>query len=113
MTIDIPPVVERFLRAEHDGDFAALAACFTPEGVVLDEGRTRVGRQAIIAWREEVAAGPAYTAEVGSHDRLGPDAFRLVQHLEGDFAGGVADLAFTFALTDDAIAALMILRHDG
>jgi uncharacterized protein (TIGR02246 family) len=111
MNNDTPPVIDRFLQAEQDGDFDAFAACFLPEGVVLDEGRTHIGRAAIAAWRQAAADGPAFTAEVTAKQRLGRDAYRVVQHVEGDFPGAIADLDFNFAIKDTHIAALMIFQQ--
>jgi len=113
MTTDLPTVIERFLKAEDDGDAEAVASCFRPEGVVLDEGRTRIGRQEIASWRREAAAAYRYTAAVTGEERLGRDAQKIVKHLEGDFPGGVADLDYYFALKDDQIAALMIFQQKG
>src|ERR1700742_1048481 len=101
MTNDTPAVIDRFLKAEQDADFDAFGDCFLPDGVVLDEGRTYIGRADIARWRQAAAGGPAFTAEVTAKNTLGPDAFRVVQHLEGDFPGGVADLDYNFALKDD------------
>jgi hypothetical protein len=113
MTADpeTPSIIDRLLQATEDEDFDAFAACFLPDGVVLDEGKTYVGRDEIVAWRQSVADGPAFTAEVTAKGPLGPsgDGYQVTEHLEGDFPGGVVDLDFVFALKGDRIAALMIL----
>jgi uncharacterized protein (TIGR02246 family) len=113
MTNATPPVIDRFVQAEQDADFDALASCFGPDGVVLDEGRTHLGRTDIAAWRRAAAEGPAFTAVVTGQERLGPGGYKVVQHLEGDFPGGVADLDYLFALKDGTIAALMIFQQKG
>jgi hypothetical protein len=111
MTSQTPTVVRRFLEAKEDGDFEAFAACFLPDGVVLDEGKTYVGRGEIAGWRQAVADGPDFTATVSAEETLGRDGYKVVQHLEGDFPGGVAELDFLFALKDEQIAALMIFQQ--
>ena len=108
-TTEIPAVINRYLQAEKESDWAALAACFAPSGVVLDEGRTHVGRDEITAWRAAVAAAVEFTSTVIETRALGEDGVRLIQRIEGSFPGGVAELSFLFALRDDRIAALMIL----
>lgn len=114
MPNDTPAVIDRFLAAEENDEFEAFASCFVPEGIVLDEGKTYIGRVAIADWRRRAATdGPAFTAEVTAKSALGPEAFRVVQHLEGDFPGGVADLDFNFALKGDQIAALMVFQREG
>ena len=111
MKTDAPDAIRRFLEAEHEGDPEALASCFRPDGIVLDEGRTHIGHDEIIGWRREAAAAYEYTATVTAEERLGPDAHRVVKHLEGDFPGGVANLEYLFALRDLQIAALMIVQQ--
>lgn len=108
-TTEIPAVITRYRQAEQDADWATLADCFLPEGVVLDEGRTHIGREEIAAWRAAVAAAVSFTTTVVEGTALGADGFKLVQRIEGSFPGGVADLHFLFALRDERIAALMIL----
>ena len=111
---ETPTIVNQLLKATEDGDFDAFAACFLPDGVVLDAGRTYVGRDEIVGWRKTVADGPDFTAEVSAKEPLGPgrDGYKVVEHLEGDFPGGVADLDFLFALKGDQIAALMIVQQE-
>jgi hypothetical protein len=113
MTSDTPTAIERFLKAEDEGDAQALASCFRPEGVVLDEGQTHIGYQEIVSWRRAAAATYHYTATLAGEVRLGRDAYKIVKHLEGDFPGGVADLDYFFALKEDQIAALMIFQQKG
>lgn len=112
-TTKTPAVIDRFLQATEAADWAAFAACFLPHGVVLDEGRTFVGRDEIRARRQATADAVTFTATVVARGASGRDGFKLVQHLEGDFPGGVVDLDFLFALRDDQIAALMVLPHAG
>jgi hypothetical protein len=111
---ETPTIVNQLRKATEDGDFEAFAACFLPDGVVLDAGRTYVGRDEIVGWRKTVADGPDFTAEVSAKGPLGPgrDGYKVVEHLEGDFPGGVADLDFLFALKGDQIAALMIVQQE-
>lgn len=111
MNTDAPKAIQRFLKAEDEGDADALASCFLPEGVVLDEGQTHIGRQEIVTWRQVAAATYTYTAVVTAEERLGRDAYKIVKHLKGDFPGGVADLDYLFALKGDQVAALMVFQQ--
>jgi hypothetical protein len=105
---DTPEVVARYLRAADDQDFAALAACFTDDGVALDEGRVHVGREAIRRWREEVAARWTFTTAVTGCAPAGQDRFNVDVHIAGDFPGGEADLTQTFTLRDGLIERVAI-----
>jgi ketosteroid isomerase-like protein len=105
---DTPEVVARYLRAADDQDFAALAACFTEDGVALDEGRTHVGRAAIRRWREDVAARWTFTTTVTGCAHTGPGRFNVDVHIAGDFPGGEADLTQAFTLRDGLIERVAI-----
>jgi hypothetical protein len=55
MSVHLPKPIERFLSSENALDPDVLAACFAPDGIVRDEGRTREGLEGIVAWRRETA----------------------------------------------------------
>jgi hypothetical protein len=81
---------------------------FTAEAAVTDEGRTVRGREAIGAWLNN--AGSEYTFSTTFTGATVPDAAHVdvVQRLEGDFPGGVADLHYRFTLDGDRICDLVI-----
>jgi len=112
MTDPLPPIISRYFTAAADGDTDALIACFTPEAVVADEGRSRHGHGEIRQWREEVATAYEYTLEVlgseASGDRGGLAWHDVLTHLEGNFPGGTVDLTYRFGLLDSHIAELRI-----
>jgi hypothetical protein len=103
-----PEVISRYLQAADAQDPSALAACFTDDGTVVDESHTYTGRDEIIGWREKTASQWIYTTTVTGSEPVGASRFRVTAHLEGDFPGGVADLAFDFTLQGDLISALSI-----
>jgi hypothetical protein len=108
MNVTAPPVIDRYLTAAAEREFAVLAECFAADGTVTDEGRTYRGRTEIIGWREALASAFTYTSTITESEPLGEDAYRIAAHLEGDFPGGVADLTYRFTLRDDLIADLTI-----
>jgi ketosteroid isomerase-like protein len=103
-----PEVVTRYLKAADDKDPEALAACFTPDGTVVDEDHTYTGRDEIIGWRESTSSKWTYTTAVTGSESVGDGEYRVFTHLEGDFPGGVADLAYAFTIRGNLIAALHI-----
>jgi hypothetical protein len=109
MTDQAPAVITRYLTAADDRDALALAACFTTDGSVLDESQTFIGHDAIAAWREGLASTYTYTSTVTGSEPQPDGSYRISAHLEGNFPGGVADLAYTFTLRDELIAALTIM----
>lgn len=103
-----PAVIERYLQASDARDAAAVVACFVDNGIVVDEGHTYAGRDEIIGWKEKTASQWTYTTTITGSEPIGASEFRVTAHLEGDFPGGVADLAFDFTLLGDLIATLKI-----
>jgi hypothetical protein len=101
-----PAVISRYLQAAQDP--SGLAACFTTGGTVVDEGHIYTGRDEIIGWREKTASQWIYTTTITGSEPIGPAQYRVTAHLEGNFPGGVADLAFDFTLEGDLIAQLSI-----
>jgi hypothetical protein len=55
MSVHLPKPIERFLSSENALDPDVLAACFAPDGIVRDEGRTREGLEDIVAWEKRLS----------------------------------------------------------
>jgi hypothetical protein len=108
MTDTTPAVVPRYLSAADSGNFGALAECFALSGSVVDEGETHRGHAEIIGWREALAGKWVYTSTVTGSKAIGTDDYRVHVHVEGNFPGGVADLAYRFRLHDGLIDELFI-----
>ena len=91
--------------APSAGDAEAIAACFTEDGEVKDEGATRRGRAAIEEWWAGPANAFEYTVEIqGSSGE--DNSYVVFTRLTGNFPGGTADLANRFTLRHDLIASL-------
>ena len=102
---DLPDVIRGYLTAE-DPDTAVHA--FTDDAVVVDEGATHRGAEAVLAWLHRGASEYTYTAELTGVERIDTDHWLAVQHLVGDFPGGVVDLRYHVTLRGDRIAELTI-----
>ena len=98
--------------APSASDADAIAACFTEDGEVKDEGETRNGREAIRTWWEGPANAFEYTVEVQSTQPQADDRYVVFTRLTGNFPGGTADLANRFTLRDNLIAILEIAPPD-
>ena len=103
MTDTVPLPIVRYLTAATP---EAVADAFAADGEATDEGRTHRGRDAIIAWREGVAAVP-YTQELLSATTQG-DRTVISTRITGDFKGSPAHLDLTFDLAGDRIGRLTI-----
>ena len=75
---ELPATITTYLTAHQERDVATAVAAFADDAVVTDEGNTYRGRDDV------------------------------VQHLEGDFPGGVADLHFRFTMDGALISRLVI-----
>ncbi len=104
-----PPVVTRYLEAADRGDIEALAACFAPDGTVVDEGVTYRGQE-IVRWREELGSKWEYTSTVTGCRAVDDARFVVNVLVEGNFPGGRADLTYSFSVDGDLLTALTIVE---
>ncbi|WP_257549521.1 nuclear transport factor 2 family protein [Sphingopyxis sp. DBS4] len=106
MSIDLPRPIAAYFAADR-ADAAAVAACFTGEAVVKDEGKTHRGKSEIIAWKAETSRKYSYTSTpVAMTEENGKIV--VICHLVGNFPGGEVDLRHIFAIEDGRIAFLHI-----
>ncbi|MGR3455680.1 nuclear transport factor 2 family protein [Pseudooceanicola sp.] len=108
MTIELPEAIRAYFAADKKGDAQALAAWFTPDAVVVDEGNTYTGRDAIRQWMANASTQYSYTVEPFA---LAEEGGRTVvtSHLVGTFPGSPVDLRYFFVLEGDRIAGLEIV----
>lgn len=106
MSIELPAAIAAYFNADRQGA-RAVALCFTPDGVVKDEGHLHRGTDAIGAWKEKASAAYNYTSEPIA---LRPDGKRLIVtgRVTGDFPGSPVDLTYAFTLEGERIAVLEI-----
>ena len=107
MTITLPPPISAYYTAEQGSDFKALARCFTPEGVVRDEGREIKGHEAIAAWMAEAKAKYDHRTEVLSA-READGGWMVRVRVSGSFPNSPVTLEQSFRLADGLIAVLEI-----
>lgn len=104
----LPATITTYLIAHRTRDVDAAVAQFTPDAAVTDEGRTYHGPDEIRGWLSRAGSEYSYTTELTAAARVDDRHFDAVQHLEGDFPGGVVDLHYRFTLRDGSIAGLVI-----
>jgi len=107
MHIKLPHSVAAYLDAENAHLPDAVAACFTVNAAVRDEGRTLEGRAAIRDWKAATSAKYKPTITPQSAEQLGE---RCTVHavVSGNFPGSPIDLRFHFTLESGLISALEI-----
>ena len=99
------PVAAYFAADRLDGD--AVARCFTANAVVVDEGRTHRGTEAIKRWKTEASKKYVYTCEPIACVKQ-DDATVVTCHLVGNFPGSPVDLRFFFRLERGKISSLEV-----
>ncbi|WP_379922662.1 nuclear transport factor 2 family protein [Erythrobacter sp. R86502] len=107
MKPDLPEPIARYFTADKHRDPAALAACFTPDGTVIDEGNTYAGHAAIRQWLAKASSQYTYTVEPFALAQAAGQHV-VTARLEGNFPGSPVDLRYAFAIEDGLIAALTI-----
>ncbi|WP_432830002.1 nuclear transport factor 2 family protein [Dactylosporangium sp. CA-092794] len=100
--------ITTYMAAQNARDVDAAMACYAPDAVVTDDGHTYRGTDEIRGWLAGAAKEYTYTTEPVSTTRLDDEHYDVVQHLEGDFPGGVVDLHYRFTLRGSSIAELTI-----
>jgi len=105
---ELPTAIVGYLPAHQERDAETAISAFAADAEVTDDGRTYRGLDEIRAWLINGGSEYAYTTDfVGAH-RIGDTHVDVVQHLEGNFPGGSADLHYRFDLDGAAITRLTI-----
>ena len=104
----LPAIIRTFLvdHAARDADAAARA--FAPTAVVRDQGETFRGATEVLAFLRHQGGEFTYTTELLGGRRIEETHWVAVNHLEGDFPGGVVDVIYRFTLANDLITKLEI-----
>ena len=105
---ELPTTISTFLTAQSARDRDAALATFTPTAVVVDDGHTFEGSDAIATFLSDAGAEFTYTDELVGAERTDDAHWVTTHRLEGDFPGGVVELRYSFTLADGLIAALVI-----
>ena len=107
---ELPEVIVRYHKAHDHHDIAAALSTFASDASVIDENREHRGADEIRRWLRSAASEFTYTRTFVSAEASATDTWLVLNHLEGDFPGGVVDLRYKFVLTADSdlIAELVI-----
>ena len=107
-TTALPEIVTRYLAAHRVRDADTAISAFTADAVVVDDGRSYAGTEAIREFLTKAAAEFEYTTTLIAAEEISPGQFVAVNHVAGNFPGSPVDLRYRFALRDGLIAALTI-----
>ena len=82
--------------------------CRCPDAHVSDDGHDFRGREEIRDWLSGASAEFTYTRTLVDATATAPNTWLVVNHLEGNFPGGVVDLRYRFVVADGLISELEI-----
>jgi ketosteroid isomerase-like protein len=105
---ELPAVITTFLAAQQARDADTAAATLAADVQVTDEGHTHRGQDEVTAWLGKAGSEFTYTTEFDHATMVGVGYADVLQRLEGDFPGGVADLHYRFTLDGERITRLVI-----
>lgn len=105
---DLPAAITTYLDAHVRRDVAVAITTLTPDAAVTDEGRTYRGHDEIRDWLGRAGSEFTYTTRFIGATTVDDSHVDVLQRIEGDFPGGVADLHYRFALDGDSISRLII-----
>jgi len=109
---NLPVPIAAFLKATVERDSRALLACFAPDAVLTDEGKTMRGAE-IEAWNARLYLG-AQVKVHPIHLAERDDAMVLTVIVDGDYAAfgvtGPFQLDWTFTFTGERIADLRMVQ---
>ncbi|WP_298890711.1 nuclear transport factor 2 family protein [uncultured Serinicoccus sp.] len=95
----LPGLVRSYLAARDAGRYADAAALFAPDAVVVDDGRTHTGIDAITDWVVESATAVEHTTTLLGHAVGDDQTVEVLVRIDAGSPGGTATLRQTF-LTD-------------
>ena len=105
---ELPRTIADYLAAHRARDADTAISYFTNDAAVTDDGKTYHGTADIHTWLDQSAREYTYTIELTGAEKIDGGHYTAINHLEGDFPGGVVDLRYRFVLVGDLIADLEI-----
>lgn len=108
MSIELPQPIAAYFASDSRGDAQAISDCFTQGAVVVDEGNTHTGRDAIRQWITNASTKYAYTVEPFALSQNGETTI-VTSRLVGNFPGSPVDLRYIFVLSGLGIDRLEIV----
>jgi hypothetical protein len=105
---DLPATIRDFLAAHAVRDTGSAIGFFGADAVVVDDGRRYRGTEDVLGFLRGAGTEFTFTTELVGAERIDDTHWVAINHLEGDFPGGVADLRYRFTIEGDRITELVI-----
>ncbi|CAB3963857.1 MULTISPECIES: nuclear transport factor 2 family protein [Burkholderia] len=107
MIPSLPDSIRVYFDFSNGSDTARVAQCFTQDAVVVDEGRTYCGHDAIESWNRDSRKKYAFTVEPVAASRNG-ERLTITARVVGNYPGSPVQLDHVFDLAGDKIGSLEI-----
>jgi hypothetical protein len=107
-TTRLPDTIRAYLAAHQAGATDAAARTFTADAVVVDDGQTFEGLEAVRAFLAKAGSKYTYTTELIEAQWIDDTRWVAVNRVEGNFPGGLVVLNYAFALEGNLISELTI-----
>ncbi|CAM2173859.1 TPA: nuclear transport factor 2 family protein [Burkholderia orbicola] len=107
MTLLLPDPIHAYFEFSNGADKRRAAYCFTPDAVVVDEGRTHRGHDAIKSWKRASREQFEFAVEPVAVSRDG-DRVTVRARVDGNFLASPVQLDHVFDLAGDQIRSLEI-----
>lgn len=105
---ELPPTIRTFLAAHAAREAEAAARAFAGHAVVVDQDETYAGEREVLRFLQGAGSEFTYTTELLTAGRTDETHWEVVNRIEGDFPGNVADLTYRFTLDGNLISELTI-----
>ena len=105
--MNLPNVIARLVATQNSFDSVAYAQCFSETAVVVDEGKTHQGRQAIEEWIAD--SNERYRATmkpVGFEEKESESVLKA--EVSGNFPGSPLVLSYHLVIADELIQSLKV-----
>ena len=104
----LPDTIRAFLTAHAARDVDRALTAFSPTAEVVDQGHTSRGTAEIRTFLGTAGAEFDYTTTLLGAERVDDAVWVAHQRIQGDFPGGVADLAYRFEMSGGLVDRLEI-----
>lgn len=105
---ELPAAVRLFLAAHAARDVDVAARGFTEDAVVVDQDETYAGSERVLDFLRSAGSEFTYTTDLVEARRLDETHWTVLNRIEGDFPGNVADLTYRFTVVAGRISELTI-----
>jgi len=107
MSINVPPIIQKYIDASNAHDVKSILACFNDDAVVRDENATHRGKIDIERWLVTTIEKYKFQFKPLSSEQRNKETVVGVE-VSGTFPGSPVTLDYHFAITNDKIASLTI-----